>query len=190
MNKIFGIGFHKTGTSSLGDALEVLGYKVCGSRTDLAGDLMKGNLEPAFNIVELFDAFQDNPWPILYRELDKKFPNSKFILTIRDSDKWLESSVNYFGYSNTKMREWIYGVGHPKGNEQIFLNRYNKHNKEVLDYFKDRPNDLLIFSLENGDGWEKICSFLDKKIPSVPFPWANKRENVLKRFIKNRFKKT
>ncbi|MEE2776427.1 MAG: sulfotransferase [Acidobacteriota bacterium] len=28
MTKVFGIGFHKTGTSSLGAALEVLGYRV------------------------------------------------------------------------------------------------------------------------------------------------------------------
>ena len=29
-SKVFCIGFHKTGTSSLGAALKILGYKVCG----------------------------------------------------------------------------------------------------------------------------------------------------------------
>lgn len=30
MSKIFCIGFHKTGTKSLGTALDILGYRVCG----------------------------------------------------------------------------------------------------------------------------------------------------------------
>ena len=42
------------------------------------------------------------------------------------------------------MRKWVYGVGFPQGNEDIYLERYKFHNEDVLNYFKDRPGDLLV----------------------------------------------
>jgi lysyl-tRNA synthetase class I len=134
----------------------------------------------AFDLVEHFDAFQDNPWPIIYKELDEKYPNSKFILTVRDSESWLVSQVKHFGRKKTPMRKWIYGVGCPKGNETIYIERFKNHNKEVLEYFKNRPEDLLTMDLAKEGGWEKLCIFLVKNIQTTTFPHENKasdREN-------------
>ncbi len=79
------------------------------------------------------------------------------------------------------MRKWIYGVGCPEGNEEVYVKRFEQHNKEVIDYFKDRPNDLLVLDLAKGDGWEKLCSFLGADIPNVPFPHAHKASDGKKR---------
>ena len=38
-----------------------------------------------------YTAFVDTPVPMLYKELDRKWPDSKFILTLRDKEDWLES---------------------------------------------------------------------------------------------------
>jgi len=186
MNKIFGIGFHKTGTHSLGAALEILEYKTCGFKRRALKEIKKDNLNPAFDLAKKYDAFQDFPWPLLYKELDKKFPNSKFILTIRESNNWIKSNLNHFGSGERESLKLIYGVGHPKGNEQIYLNRYNTHNQEVLEYFKNRPNDLLILNFQKGDGWIKLCNFLDKKIPSEPFPHKQKAQYGIKKYFKKR----
>ena len=177
MSKVFCIGFHKTGTTTLGQALEILGYRVCGPRRSLAENLQKGHLDPVWKITEQYDAFQDNPWPILFRELDQKYPGSKFILTYRDPDTWVRSAVNHFGKKPNAMRKWIYGkdFGFPEGNEDVYLNRFNQHYQDVKDYFKNRTEDLLEIDLATGDGWEKICPFLDQKMPDQPFPHANKR---------------
>lgn len=175
--KVFCIGFHKTGTTSLGSALEILGYNVCGTSRELESDLLKNNMNSLFEKVRKYDAFQDNPWPIYYKELDEYFPKSKFILTIRDEEKWISSVVKHFGDQDTIMREIIYGHGHPLNHEDVYIERYRKHNKEVKDYFSERPNDILILSLENGDGWEMICEFLNKKIPDIEFPHLNKASN-------------
>ncbi len=172
--KVIGIGFHKTGTTTLDIALQTLGYNVLGDRIDLAPYLFKNELDVVFQITDKFEAFQDNPWPILFKEMDRRYPNSKFILTIREESRWIKSVVNYFGESHTEMRRWIYGVGHPKGNEAIYLNRYRNHNEEVYQYFEHRKEDLCILSWENGDDWEKLCHFLNKPIPNIPFPHANK----------------
>ena len=72
----------------------------------------------AFEQLDRYDAFQDNPWPLLYRELDERCPGSRFVLTLRPTQDWLDSVVHHFGAKDTPMREWIYGVGHPLGNEE------------------------------------------------------------------------
>jgi hypothetical protein len=182
--KVFGIGFHKTGTTSLAKALSYLGYRVTGPNGVNNPNIAKDVCGMAFGLANKFDAFQDNPWPILYKELDDKFPDSKFVLTIRSTSDWIKSVVTHFGEDETPMREWIYGVAHPKGNEAIYVERYERHNREVVEYFKDREKDLLILDIARGQGWEKLCPFLGKRIPAVPFPCANtalERENEQKR---------
>ena len=134
MNKVFGLGFHKTGTKSLGRALEILGYSVCGGpRQDLLNSVKENKYKSVFKVVNSYDAFQDNPWPLIYKTMDKKFPDSKFILTVRDEDKWIKSIVNYLGVESTDMRKWIYGIGYPLGNEELYLNVYKKHILEVKE---------------------------------------------------------
>lgn len=184
--KVFGIGFQKTGTSTLGEALSILGYNVCGVRGELAHALENGNLKPVWELTEHYDAFEDNPWPLLYKTLDEAYPGSKFILTVRDPDKWIGSVVNHFGQRYTTMRKWIYGIGHPKGNEELYLRTYMKHNDEVREYFKDRPNDLLEISWEEGDRWKALCNFLECPLPKKKFPHNNKgRYFSLKNILKS-----
>ena len=91
--KIFGIGFHKTGTSSLASALRKLGYRTihgdprgswqgADEGTTLIQLIEAGQLRlPTFDI---FDAFVDNPYFMIWRQLDDSFPNAKFIFTSRD----------------------------------------------------------------------------------------------------------
>jgi signal recognition particle subunit SEC65 len=173
VRKVFGIGFHKNATSSLSAALRQLGYRVTGPNEVRNPNIAQEVYEMAYTLVEQYDAFQDNPWAIIYKELDKKYPESKFILTLRSTDEWIQSLVRHFGNEHTSMREWIYGVGNPKGHEEIYISRYEQHNQEVLEYFKDRPDDLLVLRITEGEGWEKLCPFLDKDIPNIKFPHVN-----------------
>ena len=187
--KVFCIGFHKTGTTSLEMALKKLGYRVTGSFGTKDPDIANKVHDMAYAMVEQFDAFEDNPWPILYRELDERFPNSKFILTRRPTENWINSQVKDFATTETPMRRWIYGenAGCPAGNEETYKARYERHNKEVLEYFADRPDDLLVIDLPNDDGWTRLCAFLRHAEPDEPFPHANKAS--LSRKVKNWLKK-
>ncbi|MFO7936466.1 MAG: sulfotransferase [Kiritimatiellia bacterium] len=181
--KVFCLGFHKTGTSSLALALKKLGYRVTGAHGIHDPDIAENVLPMVRSLVSKYDAFQDNPWPIIYKELDHEYPGSKFILLLRDPESWIKSQVKYFGSRTTAMREWIYGVGCPEGNEDVYLKRFMEHNEEVTRYFKDRPDDLLVMNLAEGDGWEKLCPFLGVDVPDIAFPHANKisdRESKLK----------
>ncbi|MBF2758887.1 MAG: hypothetical protein ISN28_01250 [Ectothiorhodospiraceae bacterium AqS1] len=173
--KVFGIGFHKTGTTSLAEALRLLGYRVTGPNGAHDPQIANNVLRLIDDLVPRYDAFQDNPWPIVYQELDKRYPGSKFILTVRDPESWIRSQVGYFGDRKTPMREWIYGVGCPLGNEGIYLERYRAHNEDVLEYFRDRPQDFIRLDITAGEGWEGLCEFLGKGIPDMPFPHRNRK---------------
>ena len=173
MQKVFGIGFHKTGTTTLESVLSQLGYKVCGTRRELLNFIESGNYKPIFNLVDKYDAFEDNPWPLIYKELDNAFPNSKFILTKRNKDKWISSVVKHFGSSTTKMRKFIYGVGDPLGNEGIYLERYTQHNESVDAYFENRPNDLLVIDWSKEKDLSRIYEFLNINLPPNGVPHSN-----------------
>jgi len=185
-SKIFGIGFHKTGTTSLRKALEILGYRVTGPFGKHDPQISQNALPQALNKIPHFDAFQDNPWPLLFKELDQEVPHSKFILTLRPTDEWLRSIVKHFDEKFTYMRQWIYGVGYPRGHETIYRERYEKHNQSVRDYFQERPQDLLVFNITQGESWKTLCPFLNKSIPRESFPHVNRAESRSKRRARRR----
>lgn len=176
-SKVFCIGFHKTGTTSIAVALARLGYRVTGPNGVNDPNIESNVLPMALALVDRYDAFQDNPWPIIYKELDQRFPGSKFILLLRDPDTWIKSQISHFGRTETPMRKWIYGVGCPEGNESIYLDRYRAHNLDVQAHFASRPEDLLIMDLAKGDGWEKLCPFLGAAHPGTKFPHVNKAKD-------------
>jgi hypothetical protein len=173
--KLFGVGFHKTGTSSLGRALEQLGYRVGGPFGVRDPAIAETAWPEAERRLMTVDAVQDNPWPLLYRELDEAHPGSRFVLTVRPTDEWWASVVGHFGGRSTPMREWIYGEGNgdPVGHEALYRERYERHNAEVTARFADRPEVLLVLRLTEGEGWPELCGFLGRPVPDVPFPRVN-----------------
>lgn len=181
--KVFGVGYHKTGTTSLANALYTLGFNVTGYFGTRDADVARGIYELAYVLADRFDAAQDMPWPALFKELDRRYPDSKFILTIRQEEQWIKSVVRHFKRHSISTHQWVYGVKTAQGNEEVYLSRYREHNRAVLDYFKDRPNDLLVMDITNGDGWEKLCPFLDLDIPPFEFPMQNITETGLDQFV-------
>ncbi len=178
--KVFGIGFQKTGTTTLGVIFQKLGYRMAGygefrhlaRRTSLEMTEIEAL---ALTVARDFDAFQDTPWPLLYQSLDRAFPGSKFIHVIRDADAWINSAVNDFGADPNAIHQAIYGSPCPVGHEADWLARYNRHNHEVQAYFADRPGDLLTLQLEDGISYEKVCTFLGKPLVATGTPRANTR---------------
>tara|TARA_R110002020_G_scaffold268819_3_gene484098 strand:- start:39331 stop:40023 length:693 start_codon:yes stop_codon:yes gene_type:complete len=106
--KVFGIGLHRTGTTTLEKVLEQLGYNVCphmlGYR--LMKDWYEDNYSSIIELAQNYDGFQDSPWchPGLYKVLDREYPTSKFILTVRDPERWFSS----LEYLVTKMYSSLY----------------------------------------------------------------------------------
>jgi hypothetical protein len=178
--KIFGIGFQKTGTTTLGVILDRLGYRTAGyyQFRHLAGHegLTLDALETqALRLAADFDAAKDTPWPLFYEGLDRAYPGSKFIHVTRDPQAWIRSAVKDFGQHPNALHQAIYGVPCPQGHEDIWLARYMRHNAAVRAYFADRPDDCLFLNLEDGISYEAICAFLNRPLVATGVPKANTR---------------
>lgn len=174
--KIFGIGWPKTGTSTLRRCFIIMGYTHKGYTESLFE-----NLDQAVRVARQFDTFQDLPWYLYYKELDQIFPESKFVLTIRDSTRWLKSYRNMLAKQDPvrrmaldKVRRKIYGLPFPHVEDEQLIERYERHNFDVVNYFAGRSKDLLLVNWEQSDNWKVLCDFLEKPIPSRPFPHENK----------------
>ena len=190
-NKVFCIGFQKTGTSSMRDALQQLGYRVAGvyGRDKSLAELRETYVAQGLAIAEEHDSVEDMPWPLIFRELDQAFPSSRFVLTLRDTDRWYKSIAGHFGAHPYHIQQLTYGEDAPApvGHEARYRKVYDAHNSAVCDYFASRPDDLLVMELERGDGWEKLGAFLNVPVPDGPFVRTNtsvQRGTVLQRVRK------
>jgi hypothetical protein len=174
-HKVFCIGFMKTGTTTLNRALSVLGYRVSHNSWRWLSLICKEDWSGIKSKMDTWDAVEDNPIPLIYKELDQMYPGSKFILTERDPESWYRSVSYHVGDLTSPMHEWLFGRGKglPKNDKNHTLLVYNKHKKHVLDYFKNRPQDLLILDITKIEGWQQLCDFLDEDIPKTDFPHAN-----------------
>jgi 3'-phosphoadenosine 5'-phosphosulfate (PAPS) 3'-phosphatase len=176
--KVFGIGLSKTGTSSLAHALEILGYRTKdypGIERYVRGELSSVDLE----VIDAHDAVTDTPIPSFYRELDARYPNSKFILTVRERDAWLKSCRKQFTEKLAEKQNdahkylFLDLYGTDVFDEQKFSRGYEEFVEKALKFFENRRHDLLVIDIAAGEGWEKLCAFLGKPIPDIPFPKAN-----------------
>lgn len=171
--KIFGIGLSNTGTRSLAEALSILGYKTI-------------HYPWSMKDIDEYDASMDIPVACRYKELDKLYPNSKFILTIRPFKEWIEKRRNKPPDLNTpspwKLETRILMYGDIKFNEERLTQIYINHHNEVQEYFKCKEN-LLVLQLEEKNKWELLCNFLDKPIPNIKYPWNGKSKRVYKKLI-------
>ncbi|KUJ14344.1 uncharacterized protein LY89DRAFT_136243 [Mollisia scopiformis] len=179
--KVFVIGLSKTGTTSLGDAFELLNYSRSGwtdiwSRYLCHQAMLAGpNLRPVVSMSEKYQMFEDLPWslPQVYTNMSKTYPDSKFILSLRKSEKvWLESMRRH-----TRSRIWeghntIYGAYQVDGNEEMFLKTYVNHMRDVRAFFatdemEGRGMEMVIDAPGESDDsrWRKLVEFLGIEIP-------------------------
>lgn len=172
--KVFGIGLNKTGTSSLGKALKILGFMRHQTYNLEFTELwFNGDTSAIYSCIDKNNSFEDWPWPMMYKEIYNKYENAYFILTKRKSSEvWFKSLCKHADSSGpTPFRKMIYGYEMPHNFETEHIEFYERHNSEVIEFFKNHaPDRLLIMCFEEGDGWEKLCSFLDRPNPYIPFP--------------------
>lgn len=175
--KVFGIGLSRSGSMALNKALRILGYRSLFVLTyaQLEKNLMK------------YDAFTHVPLATMYRELDSRFPDSKFILNVRDQESWLRSCEKWWAVTESARKTGIareiplrtYGTD--RFDREIFRRVYDRHLNDVTRHFAGRERSLLILDICGGEGFEKLCPFLGKSVPTQPFPHENSARATFER---------
>ncbi|TWH92416.1 MULTISPECIES: sulfotransferase family protein [Sphingobium] len=171
--KIFGIGLNKTGTTTLGSCFQRLGYKHLGYRRDLLHAYRSRQVARVFKEIDRFESFEDWPYPLMYRELADRYPDAKFVLTVRKSaETWLNSLSRHARQSRPlrHARKLAYGYHYPENAPDEHIAFYHAHNQEAQAFLGDR---VRVLCWEKGDQWEQLCDFIGAEVPDAPFPHVN-----------------
>ncbi len=151
--KVFAIGFNKTATTSIHNVFREMGlaslHKIKWRDTRRTGVFLP------------YNCFSDGP-PDDFTILDRRFPRSKFILNIRDLDEWIDSRLEHIRLETEKgivfeNPEW----SRTDSAVKHWVRARNRYHLEVLDYFRDRPEDLLVLNyIREPEPGRKIARFL------------------------------
>ena len=175
--KILVVGLSKTGTTSLHDALEIVGVKSIHYPQPYR--LVGRNLEFKWHWkLERIRAFSDLPVVAFLDDFLKKYPDSYIIYTNRNKGSWLESCRKHFELPaiNAKgeaLRLKVYGCA--VFDLESFSKTYDMHSEMISKIFSGHPNFLEI-SVEQTDKWTPLCKFIGVPIPDVDYPFSNKRK--------------
>lgn len=200
-NKVFCLGFSKTGTTSLEYALKSLGYNVCHGHWQsnytfyLLALWIHRDYEELLRMTRYWDAFADGPWggTELYVKLVEHYPNAKYVLTERDPESWydsfeklitmfdpnpetaLASYHDHQRYGSGYYFESIFGITKLAGHKDKIIGTYTAHNRNVKEFFEAKDIELLSFDVSSEPNvWQLLCPFLGMPAPNVPFPHFNK----------------
>jgi hypothetical protein len=193
--KIIGTGVGRTGTYSLKLALNELGMGPCHHMEEvlhhmpvqvpLWGQAAAGKPDWA----AIYDGYRSAvDWPTagFFRELFGAFASARFILTVRDTERWVDSfSQTIYTLLGARdqvpaeMRDWfdmcnsvIGRSGFPQGLDRAALAQaFEAHNEAVKTLIP--AEQLLVFEVKQG--WEPLCEFLGTPVPAMPFPRTNDR---------------
>jgi len=201
--QIIGAGFGRTGTTSIKKALEDLGFGPCYHMQEVIKNpahvsfwrsARSRSREDWLRVFAPYRSSLDYPVCLVYRELMEIYPDAKVLLTVRDPEKWYESTLKTIYRVSNLIPAWqrymlwpvarFYdmanlviwnGVFEGRFEERDFaIRKYHEHIEQVKAAVP--PEKLLVFDVQQG--WEPLCTFLDVPVPDRPFPHLNDRKMI------------
>ena len=171
---IVGIGLPRTGTTSLHKTLQAYGIQSMHMPIDL---YTSERLRVACSA---YEAVIDTPVPLLYPQIDKAVEGCKFILTTREKEGWL-SSMQWLLETGSRIWQWrpVYDeynrefFGTASFDAAMLSRRFDEYHTEVQQYFKERPDDLMIVDLSKSPDTSRLTEFLDLDQPPQSWPRSN-----------------
>jgi hypothetical protein len=195
--KVVGSGLGRTGTKSMQTALNMLGVGPCHHMVEvfmhpetMALWVNAGEGLPDWDLIfKDYQSMVDYPGAAYWRQIADHYPDAKVLHTVRDPDKWFESTqATIFSPASPAVQS-------TEGPQSAFFNSFTGPFREHLhdrawmtDYFRRHteevkatiaPERLLIY--EVGEGWDRLSKFLGVPAPDEPYPSENSREEFIAR---------
>jgi sulfotransferase family protein len=148
------------------------------------------------SVLDKYDAATDTPICATFEGLDAAYPGSRFVLTVREKESWLDSCQRFF--REGMVDDWLHAnpenprldyirsihgklYGRPTFDREQFSRAHDVYNQRVRRHFHDRPEDLLTIDICAGEGWDSLCEFLGLPHPKTQFPYVDPTPFVLAR---------
>ena len=174
--KVFSIGLPKTGTLCVCQAVNHLGIKNIHNPVDAntIGQLKLGEFK--LQILEGYNGLFDLPSACFYRDYDRTFPGSKFILTTRKRQIRCNLASIWWNFVlRLTNLEGIARSERKSGGSMIFLHAqmfgcvnfdphrfsrvYDEWHESILSYFAGRGDDLCLVPTGATNKWEFCAVF-------------------------------
>ena len=205
--RVIGAGFGRTGTKSLQAALEELGFGPCYHMTELFEHpehaeywdaARRGETVDWEGFLGDYEATVDWPACTFYEKLMETYPDAKVLLSVRDPDRWYESTrdtiyelsrltvisplsrltfrlvglfvpgIGKIGRMNNRLI-WRDTFDGRFEDEEYAKAIFERHNAGVRS--RVPPEKLLVYEVR--EGWGPLCDFLGVEAPDKPFPRLN-----------------
>ena len=191
---VFGVSVGRTGTSSLHQALQILGFPIFHGVTNQTRGVCRYMFENDDNVIRCFRMTHYRGWvcwPVhAFETFLHYYPDALWIQTLRNTEDWVRSrrigldSVHPRQKAHLSPRTFsiylqnirLYGTQLP--NDDALRQGYEKINRRVAMFLRGRGAQLLRYNLIDGDGWKPLCDFVGRPVPAEPFPHVNTRQVV------------
>jgi len=185
--RVIGAGFGRTGTDSLREALNTLGFGPCHHMHEVNAHaeqkrmwraLVQGAAVEWERLFAGYGSCVDWPSAHYWRELSEFYPEAKVVLTYRTAESWWTSFEQTIVRGIQKSEE-AESLGLALIRDKIFSGRPDDRAHAMAIYEENvkavkatlSPQRLLVHNL--GDGWEPLCAHLGVPVPAQPYPSRN-----------------
>jgi hypothetical protein len=197
--KVIGTGFGRTGTDSMREALEILGFGPCHHMRELIKDpeheklwrsVVAGAAPDWEVLLGGYASCVDWPSAYYWPQLIEEFPQAQVILTFRTAESWwasFEKTIlpGILSFTETKYK---FKSGELIG-PRVFHDRPDDREHCIAVYeanvatVKEKvPAERLLIH-ELGDGWEPLCAHLNVPMPDIAYPNSNSTSKFQSEFI-------
>jgi hypothetical protein len=193
--KVVGSGLGRTGTKSLQSALNILGLGPCHHMVEVFAHPESAKLwieagagRPDWDAIFAgYHSMVDYPGAHYWRQIAAHYPNAKVLHSVRDPDRWFESTqATIFASEGPTSRPgpfseffatFMRDFGANLHDRAFMTDYFRRHTENVIRTIP--PERLLVY--EVGQGWAPLCEFLSVPIPEAPFPSENSRAEFIAR---------
>ena len=173
--QIIGSGFGRTGTRTLKDVLERLGFGPCHHMMEIFANpqqVAHWSSAAAGRPVDWPQAFDgyasqvDWPGAHVWKQLHEAFPEAKVLHSHRPVDVWWGSFSKTIG-KLMRVHDEMDPPPHAATAKAAYAARLADVRATVP------PEQLLVYDV--AEGWAPLCAFLAVPMPAEPFPHLNRR---------------
>jgi hypothetical protein len=187
--KVVGSGLGRTGTKSMQSALNMLGFGPCHHMVEVFAhpesmqwwiDAAEGR--PNWDLVfQDYQSMVDYPGAAYWKQLADHYPDAKVLHTVRDPDKWFDSTQATIFAPQSSARadgdsvqsrffdSFIGPLRAHIADRAYMTDHFRRHTEAVKAAIA--PERLLVY--EVGEGWDRLCKFLGVPVPAEPYPSEN-----------------
>ena len=205
--QVIGAGFARTGTLSLQQALNDLGFGPTYHMNDVFQnpshaqkwlDYADAGTADWEGLFANYQSVVDFPAACTWKELYDEYPDAKVVLSVRDPTAWWRSTSEVIYPTRTMFptwlklavpftQRWLHMVDRLVWSG-LFEGRF-EDKAHAIKVFEDHveavrahcdPERLLVFDVSQG--WQPLCDFLDVPMPLGPFPRLNDSASLQRRF--------